>query len=42
MYELFAKKGEYLDFASNIKPFKPKDLNSKLSEYIDKIFYYPE
>ncbi len=42
IYELFAKKGEYLDFASNINPFKPKDLNSKLLEFMDTIFYYPE
>ena len=42
IYELFARKGEFLDLASNINPFKPKDLDSKLLEFVERAFYYPE
>ncbi len=42
IYERFIKKGKYLDFASNINPFKPKDLHSKLIECIDRAYFYPE
>ncbi len=42
IFEKFIKKGKYIDFASNINPFKPKDLRSKLIEAVERAYFYPE
>ncbi len=40
--EIYLSKGEkILDFASNLNPFRPKDLREKIISAIEGSFYYP-
>lgn len=42
-FEIYLKKGmKPLDFASNINPFRPRDLEEKLFEFITAAYHYPQ
>ncbi|AIY89364.1 pyridoxal phosphate-dependent aminotransferase [Geoglobus acetivorans] len=42
-YEKYLKMGlKPLDFASNINPFRPRDLHENLIEAIESAYYYPQ
>ena len=42
IFEIYLSKGtKVLDFASNLNPFKPRDLKEKIIASVDSSFFYP-
>lgn len=42
IFEIYLLKGEnVLDFASNLNPFRPRNLREKIISFVDSSFFYP-